>query len=53
MGTEYARDNLNSSNNNLHINTESQAAIKVIIGQSRENYHKNTIKKIRENLMSI
>ena len=42
MGTEYAKDNLSSSNNNLHIYTDSQAVIKAIIGQSRESYHKNT-----------
>ena len=33
MGTEYAKDNLSSSNNNLHIYTDSQAAINAIIGQ--------------------
>ena len=42
MGIEYARENLSSSNN-LHIYTDSQVARKAIIGQSRENYHKNTI----------
>ena len=51
MGTEYAKDNPSSSNNNCHIYTDSQAAIKAIIGQSRESYH-NTI-NIRENLMNI
>ena len=44
MGIEYARENL-SSRNNLHIYTDSQVAIKAIIGQSRENYHKITIRK--------
>ena len=53
MGTEYAKDNPSSSNNNCHIYTDSQAAIKAIIGQSRENYHDNTIRNIRENLMNI
>ena len=53
MGTEYARNNLSSSNNNLHIYTNSQVAIKAIIRQSRENCHKNTIIKISENLISI
>ena len=53
MRSEYATENLSSSNNNLYIYTDSQAAIKAIIGQSRDSYHKNTIRKIRENLMSI
>ena len=53
MGTKYARDNLSFTNNNLYIYTDSQAAIKAIIGESKENYHKETIRKIRENSMSI
>ena len=53
MGTQYAKDNLSSSNNNLHIDTDSQAAIKAIIGQSRESYHKNTKRNIWENLMRM
>ena len=53
MRSEYARENRSSSNNNLYIYTDSKAAIKAIIGQSRESYQKNTIRKIRENLMSI
>ena len=52
MGTEYIKDNPGSSSNNCHIYTDSQAAIKAIIGQSRESYH-NTIRNIRENLMNI
>ena len=43
MGTEYARENLSSSNSNLYIYIDSQAAIKATIWQSRTSYHKNTI----------
>ena len=53
MRIEYAKDNLSSSNSNFHIFTDPQAAIKAIIGQSRESYHNKTIRNIRENLMSI
>ena len=42
VGTEYARENLSSSNSNLYIYIDSQAAIKATIGQSRTSYHKNT-----------
>ena len=53
METEYAKENLTSSNSNLHIYTDSLAVIKVIKGQSRESYHNNTIRNTIENLMSI
>ena len=53
MGTQYAKDNLSSSNNNLHIDTDSQTAIKAIIGQNRESYHKNTKRNVWENLMRM
>ena len=33
--------------------TDSYSAIKVIIAQSRESYHNETITKIRENLTQI
>ena len=47
METEYATDNLSSSNNNLLIYKDSQAAIKAILGKNRESYHKITIRNIR------
>ena len=46
--SQYPKDNLSSSNNNLHIYTDSQAAVKAITEKSRESYHKNTIRNVRK-----
>ena len=38
-GTTYARENINTSTENLHIFADSQAAIQAIIEQNHKNHH--------------
>ena len=53
IGTTYARENINTSTENLHIFADSQAAIQGITEQNHKNYHDITITEIRQNLINI
>ena len=53
IATEYARDNLSSSNDSLHIFSECQSAILAVTSQNRENYHNSTVRAICDNLMDV
>ena len=53
LATEYARDNLSSSNDSFHIFSDCQSAILAVTSQNRENNHNSTVRAIHEKLMDI
>ena len=53
LAVEYANENITSAHDNLHIYSDSQAAILSIPSQDNEKYHNSMIRQIRENIMDI
>ena len=53
LALEYANENITSAHDNLHIFSDSQAAILSITCQDSEKYHNSMIRQIRENIMDI
>ena len=53
LAVEYANENIISAHDNLHIYSDSQAAILSITSQDNEKYHNSMIWQIRENIMNI
>ena len=53
LAVEYANENITSVHDNLHISSDSQAAILFITSQDSEKYHNSMIRQIRENMMDI
>ena len=53
LAVEYANENITSAHDNLHIFSDSQAAILSITCQDSEKYHNSIIRQIRENIMDI
>ena len=53
LAVEYANENITTVHDNLHISSDSQAAILFITSQDSEKYHNSMIRQIRENMMDI
>ena len=53
LAVEYANENITSAHDNLHIFSDSQAAILSITSQDSEKYHNRMIRQIRENIMDM
>ena len=53
LAVEYVNKNITSAHDNLHIYSDSHAAILSTTSQDSEKYHNSMIWQIRENIMDI